>query len=356
MKVIEAGHVYELDQLDEHRSHYIAALIATDFGERLFDALDAYAAAKDEAEAAGRRSAVHRLVLDQIALAQRRLVFVKREGDPEHPDHPGTQTQEVLRAEIDALSCLIDRTLHCHHCLAWPGNERIVTAMAEAQRQMRLALLFHEERALERKVDKAGWKPERAPTAGDGHFPPPGEAEVKSAGADIGPEALAAASRGFDCGGLSHGYDPSCPACAEYLKKLERRVAEVATVAVNKYPPSAYPPAPPCRACEVGKHEECGGPESGCGCAAMGHYSAVAAAQFSASEALQQGASYIAEASVLLSRAWNYLARAPALSGGEKGKARDAFRHLVSKLDTAVAALRDGDAGAFVDALLAWRA
>lgn len=95
------------------------------------------------------------------------LKFVNREAGTEHE---GTQTQEVLRAEIDMLDVLIDRTNHCDGCLPWPGNERIIKAMSEAQRQMRLALLYHEQRALERKVERDGWKPEMAPTGHDGHL------------------------------------------------------------------------------------------------------------------------------------------------------------------------------------------
>ncbi|HEY1249092.1 MAG TPA: hypothetical protein VGE97_08905 [Nitrososphaera sp.] len=65
MKVLEPGHVYELDRLD---------------GEGV-----------------------------------ERLVFVSREDKP----HSGTMTQEVLRA-------LIDRTQHCDRCLRWEGNDKII--------------------------------------------------------------------------------------------------------------------------------------------------------------------------------------------------------------------------------------
>jgi hypothetical protein len=44
------------------------------------------------------------------------LVFVNREAGTEHE---GTQTQEVLRA-------LIDRTHHCDNCLRWDGNDKII--------------------------------------------------------------------------------------------------------------------------------------------------------------------------------------------------------------------------------------
>lgn len=92
--------------------------------------------------------------------------FVNREDTP----HSGTQTQEVLRAQIDSLEVLIDRTNHCDGCLPWVGNERIIKAMSEAQRQLRLALLYHEQRAMERKMEKNGWKPEKATVESDGHF------------------------------------------------------------------------------------------------------------------------------------------------------------------------------------------
>lgn len=44
------------------------------------------------------------------------LVFVNREDGTEHE---GTQTQEVIRA-------LIDRTQHCDDCLRWEGNDKII--------------------------------------------------------------------------------------------------------------------------------------------------------------------------------------------------------------------------------------
>jgi len=95
------------------------------------------------------------------------LRFVNRETGTEHA---GTQTQEVLWAQIDALDVLIDRTNHCDGCLSWQGNERIIKAMSEAQRQLRLALLFHEQRALERKMERDGWDPAKEPVGEDGHF------------------------------------------------------------------------------------------------------------------------------------------------------------------------------------------
>lgn len=116
MKVIEPGHIYEVDHLD---------------GEN-----------------------------------KGKLVFVNRELTP----HEGTQTQEILRVIIDLLECLIDRTNHCDSCLRWEGNDHIIKAMSEAQRQSRLAILLHEQRAFERQLDKGKLLPEKVPVDDHGHF------------------------------------------------------------------------------------------------------------------------------------------------------------------------------------------
>ncbi len=94
-----------------------------------------------------------------------RLTFVNREAGSEHP---GIQTQQVLGMQIDVLSSLIDRTNHCDACLRSEVNDKIIKSMTEAQRHLRLALIHHEARALERKVDK-GMKPENLKTGDDGH-------------------------------------------------------------------------------------------------------------------------------------------------------------------------------------------
>jgi len=86
-------------------------------------------------------------------LKENRLIFVNRENGTEHP---GTQTQEVLRA-------LIDRTQHCDRCLRWEGNDQIVY-------HLRMALILHEARALERKTLKGRIRPETIVTGEDGHF------------------------------------------------------------------------------------------------------------------------------------------------------------------------------------------
>lgn len=81
------------------------------------------------------------------------LRFVNRE--PGH-EHSGTQTQEVLRA-------LIDRTRHCDACIRWPGNDLII-------HHLQMALVLHEARALERKVEKGQLRPEFVGVGEDGHF------------------------------------------------------------------------------------------------------------------------------------------------------------------------------------------
>ena len=117
MRVVEPGHIYLLDHQDEKRQQF--------------------------------------------------LRFVNREPGTEHG---GTQTQEVLRAMIDATECLIDRTNHCDACMRWEGNDEIIKSLTEAQRQFRLALLKHEQRALERKMDRDGFRPEDVPVEADGHY------------------------------------------------------------------------------------------------------------------------------------------------------------------------------------------
>lgn len=94
--------------------------------------------------------------LDQKPLDPRNqviLTFVNREPGTEHP---GTQTQEAIRA-------LIDRTKHCDNCLRWPGNDLIIY-------HLRQALILHEARALQRKTEKGYIKPEEILTGIDGHF------------------------------------------------------------------------------------------------------------------------------------------------------------------------------------------
>jgi len=104
MKILEPGHIYELAQLDN-------------------------------------------------PIGPLHLVFVNREPGS---THPGTQTQEVIRA-------LIDRTQHCDRCLRWEGNDLII-------HHLRIVLALHEARALVRKAEKGLYRPECVVTASDGHF------------------------------------------------------------------------------------------------------------------------------------------------------------------------------------------
>lgn len=72
-------------------------------------------------------------------------------------EHGGTTTQEVIR-------CLIDRTRHCANCMPHRNNEQIIY-------HLRMALVLHEARALERKVEKGDIMPEYVATSpGDGHY------------------------------------------------------------------------------------------------------------------------------------------------------------------------------------------
>lgn len=81
------------------------------------------------------------------------LTFINKQPGQEHD---GTTTQEVLRI-------LLDRTRHCANCMPHPNNERIIW-------HLRMALVLHEARALERKVDKGDYEPEYQQVGDDGHF------------------------------------------------------------------------------------------------------------------------------------------------------------------------------------------
>jgi len=91
--------------------------------------------------------------LDGTTTEHETLRFVNREPGTEHP---GTQTQEVLRA-------LIDRTMHCDNCMRWAGNDKIIY-------HLRMALALHEARAIERKAEKGYYRPEDIVVDEDGHF------------------------------------------------------------------------------------------------------------------------------------------------------------------------------------------
>lgn len=74
---------------------------------------------------------------------------------------PGTEQEGVITQEV--LRMLIDRTRYCNNCLPHPNNERIIY-------HLRMALVLHEARALERKVEKEEVSPEYVKTGEDGHF------------------------------------------------------------------------------------------------------------------------------------------------------------------------------------------
>lgn len=81
------------------------------------------------------------------------LTFCNNETDAEHD---GTNNQEVLRALIDRVQYLDEKLQH-------KNNPEIVF-------HLRKALVLHESRALERKVDKGKLNPENVATDDDGHF------------------------------------------------------------------------------------------------------------------------------------------------------------------------------------------
>lgn len=85
--------------------------------------------------------------------SDRTILFVNRQPGQEHD---GTTTQEVIRV-------LLDRTRHCANCMPHPNNERIIY-------HLRMALVLHEARALERKTEKGDFEPEYLATGGDGHL------------------------------------------------------------------------------------------------------------------------------------------------------------------------------------------
>lgn len=107
MEVVEAGHVFRLKNLDDGR------------GEDTFEV----------------------------------LTFVNREDEP----HAGTTNQEVLRALISRIIYLNDQMPHIL-------NGTILY-------YLRMALVLHEMRALERKVETGKLEPELvAVNDDDGHF------------------------------------------------------------------------------------------------------------------------------------------------------------------------------------------
>lgn len=88
-----------------------------------------------------------------VPMGEQTITFINKE---EGREHDGTTTQEVIRI-------LIDRTRHCANCMPHPNNERIVY-------HLRMALVLHEARALERKTEKGYFAPEYLETGNDGYL------------------------------------------------------------------------------------------------------------------------------------------------------------------------------------------
>lgn len=84
------------------------------------------------------------------------FVFRARHNMGGQQDIEGVTNQEVLRV-------LIDRIQFLHEQLPHDNNPKILE-------HLRLALVLHESRALERKVEKGELRPEHVRKAKDGHF------------------------------------------------------------------------------------------------------------------------------------------------------------------------------------------
>ncbi len=96
---------------------------------------------------------IRRIHPDSKSIPMDKIVFINKQPGQEHD---GTTTQEVIRI-------LIDRTRHCANCMPHPNNERIVY-------HLRMALILHEARALERKTEKGDFQPEYLDVGYDGHL------------------------------------------------------------------------------------------------------------------------------------------------------------------------------------------
>lgn len=116
MKIIEAGHIYQLAEVQTNQT--------------------------DQSK------------IDFNPESANTIRFVNNEGPINF--YNGTQTQEILRV-------LIDRTMHCDNCLRWPTNDKIIF-------HLRMALVLHEARALERKTEKGLILPEQIMLNSDGHY------------------------------------------------------------------------------------------------------------------------------------------------------------------------------------------
>ncbi|RWO08248.1 hypothetical protein [Mesorhizobium sp.] len=82
------------------------------------------------------------------------LQFVQR--SPLHVPMEGVTNQEVLRAVIDRVKSLDAE-------VPWAGNAQII-------RHLRMAILLHESRAMERHIEKHDFAVEAVELGEDGHF------------------------------------------------------------------------------------------------------------------------------------------------------------------------------------------
>lgn len=81
------------------------------------------------------------------------IMFVNR---VEGKEHPGTLNQDVIRI-------LIDRVQYLETEVHWDGNDKII-------HHLRMALVLHEARVLERKTQQGKIAPEGIQIDYDGHF------------------------------------------------------------------------------------------------------------------------------------------------------------------------------------------
>ncbi|TIL94661.1 MAG: hypothetical protein E5Y73_11165 [Mesorhizobium sp.] len=97
----------------------------------------------------------HRYELDHLdGNGKSVLQFVQRL--PLHVPMEGVTNQEVLRAVIDRVKSLDAE-------IPWAGNAQII-------RHLRMAILLHESRAMERYIEKHEFAVEAVELGEDGHF------------------------------------------------------------------------------------------------------------------------------------------------------------------------------------------
>jgi hypothetical protein len=96
----------------------------------------------------------HRYELDHRDGPEKTIVqYVNKE--------PGQECEGVIQQEV--LRMMIDRNRYCTACQPNAVSQRI-------EYHLQMALVLHEMRALERKVQKGEIKPEYITTGEDGHF------------------------------------------------------------------------------------------------------------------------------------------------------------------------------------------